>query len=202
MESPDAAEALAHAFQDGELEVFGDLIELHQERFFRVAYRVVGDADEALDVVQDAFVKIHDRIDSWDRESRFTSWAYRIVTNVAIDRLRRRGRERKAWEQRAQGWDETHEDAADAGLVREERRTLVDQVRDAIEQLPPGQRAIVALRHYEQFSLKEIAEIRGCALGTVKSTLHQAFRSLRRALGHELLAGELADSAGTAREPA
>ena len=59
--------------------------------------------------------------------------------------------------------------------------------KEAIELLPDGQRTVVALRHYEGFSLKEIAEVRGCALGTVKSTLHQAFRSLRKSLGAELL---------------
>lgn len=60
----------------------------------RVAYRVVGDADGALDAVQDAFVKIHTHIGSWDQRARFTSWAYRIVTNAAIDGIRRRGARR------------------------------------------------------------------------------------------------------------
>ena len=50
------------------------LVEVYQERFYRVSYRVLGKPDEALDVVQDAFVKIHARIDTWDRESRFSSW--------------------------------------------------------------------------------------------------------------------------------
>lgn len=61
------------------------------------------------------------------------------------------------------------------------------QVKAAIAELPPGQRAAVVLRHYEGLSLKEIADARGCALGTVKSTLHQAFRNLRKSLGTEVL---------------
>lgn len=183
----DDGEQLARTFQDGDQGAFGDLVEVYQERFYRVSYRVLGNPEEALDVVQDAFVKIHDRIDTWDRESRFSSWAYRIVTNLAIDGLRRKTRERKAVEGRAQEAPEYLEDRAADGLLAEEQRELVRQVQEAIERLPDGQRAVVALRHYEGFSLKDIALVRGCALGTVKSTLHQAFRSLRKSLGADLL---------------
>ena len=184
---PDDVNDLAGAFQDGDPEAFAELVDLFQDRFYRIAYRVLGDSDEALDVVQDAFVKIHKKVDSWDRRSRFSSWAYRIVTNVAIDGLRRKSRERRAWENRAAEQVEFQEDLAADSIVAEEQGDLVTRVRDAIDDLPPGQRAIVALRHYEGFTLKEIAEVRGCALGTVKSTLHQAFRSLRRSLGSDLL---------------
>ncbi len=177
----------ARRFQEGDAEAFAELVDLLQDRLYRVAYRVVGDAEAALDAVQDTFVKIHKSIGSWDGESRFTAWSYRVVTNVAIDGLRRRGREQRAWEGRAAEQPLLQDDDTDAGLVAEERRELVARVNEAIEELPPGQRAIVALRHYEGLSLKEIAEARGCALGTVKSTLHQAFRSLRRSLGAELL---------------
>jgi len=181
------ADRLARAFQDGRDERFGELVDLLQERFYRVGYRVLGDPDEALDVVQDAFVKIHRNIGSWDRESRFTSWSCRIVTNLAIDQLRRRARERKAFESRAAEQPHFAEDDAGRTIAAQEQRELVGRVKDAIADLPDGQRTIVALRHYEGFSLKEIAAIRGCALGTVKSTLHQAFRSLRKTLGAELL---------------
>lgn len=183
----DRGDALALEFQDGDLQAFAALVDLFQDRFYRVAYRILGDPDEALDVVQDAFIKLHAAIGSWDRQARFSSWAFRIVTNLAIDGLRRRGRERKAWEGRAQEQPDFQEDRVGEGIVAEEQTVLVGQIKAAIDALPPGQRAIVALRHYEGFSLKEIAEIRGCALGTVKSTLHQAFRNLRSSLGHEVL---------------
>ena len=90
MPAEDSINETAHAFQDGDPEAFVTLVDELQDRFYRVAYRIVGEPDSALDVVQDAFVKIHGRIDSWDGRSRFSSWAYRIVTNLAIDGLRRR----------------------------------------------------------------------------------------------------------------
>lgn len=178
---------LARRFQGGEAEAFGLLVEQLQERLYRVAYRVVGDADGALDAVQDAFVKIHTHIGSWDQRARFTSWAYRIVTNAAIDGIRRRGREARAREARAAEQTAFAEDRTADGLEAEEQQALVTQVKAAIAELPPGQRAAVVLRHYEGLSLKEIADARGCALGTVKSTLHQAFRNLRKSLGTEVL---------------
>lgn len=185
--SDDPIQDLALAFRGGDSEAFVQLVEDLQDRFFRLAYRITHDHDAALDVAQDAFVKIHDRIDRWDGQSRFTSWAYRVVTNMAIDLLRKQKREAKAREARALEQPEVVEDRSEDSLVAEERAQLVEQVKAAIEALPPGQRAIVALRHYEGCTLKEISEIRGCALGTVKSTLHQAFRSLRRTLGSETL---------------
>jgi RNA polymerase sigma-70 factor, ECF subfamily len=185
--SDDPIQDLALAFRGGDSEAFVQLVEDLQDRFFRLAYRITHDHDAALDVAQDAFVKIHDRIDRWDGQSRFTSWAYRVVTNMAIDLLRKQKREAKAREARALEQPEVVEDRSEDSLVAEERAQLVEQVKAAIEALPPGQRAIVALRHYEGCTLKEISEIRGCALGTVKSTLHQAFRSLRRSLGAETL---------------
>ena len=192
--SNDPIQQLALEFRAGDREAFVQLVEELQDRFFRIAYRITHDHDAALDVAQDAFVKIHDRIERWDGKSTFTSWSFRVVTNMSIDLLRRKKRETKAREARALEQPEVVEDLSESSLVAQERADLVAKVKAAIEALPPGQRAIVALRHYEGFTLKEIAEVRGCALGTVKSTLHQAFRSLRRTLGAEALtrAGQLA----------
>jgi RNA polymerase sigma-70 factor, ECF subfamily len=176
---------LARAFQEkGDSEAFGELIERNQERLYHLAYRITGDSDDALDVVQEVFVKIYHAIAGWDGRSSFYTWCYRITTNVAIDHVRRRGRDRKARETLLRRHGDALVLAADApcGIEAEERAQLLETVHEAIGELPPGQRCIVALRHYEGLSMAEIAEVRGCAVGTVKSTLHQAFRKLRDAL--------------------
>lgn len=179
---------LARAFRRGDAEAFSAIVDLFQERLYRVAYRVVGHPDDALDVVQDAFVKMHASIGTWDERAAFYSWSYRIVTNLAIDALRRRGRDRRAREEASLERPHVHEDEPPPDLAPDDVKNLVGKARDAIESLPPKQKAIVALRHYEGLSLKEIAEIRGCAIGTVKSTLHQAFANLRKALGDDPVA--------------
>jgi RNA polymerase sigma-70 factor (ECF subfamily) len=182
-EEAERVQRLARAFRRGDTEAFSALVDIFRERFYRIAYRVLGNPDDALDAVQDAFVRIHRGIVGWDERAAFYSWSYRIVTNLAIDALRRKSRDRKAREQAAGDRPEVHHDPEPAELSAADVSRLVERAREAIAKLPPGQRAIVALRHYENLSLKEIAEIRGCAVGTVKSTLHQAFNSLRRALG-------------------
>ena len=184
----DDGDRLARRFREGDVAAFATLVDLYQERLYRVAYRIVGRTDDALDVVQDALVKLHGSIASWDERAAFFSWAYRIVTNLAIDNLRRRGRDRRAREEIALERSEAVYDVPPPDLDAGDVRALVGRAREAIEALPPKQRAIVALRHYEGLSLKEIAEIRSCAVGTVKSTLHQAFANLRRVLGDDPLA--------------
>ncbi len=205
-QTPQAAHAddlgtrLAREFRDGREEAFPELVELFRERLFRLAYRLTGSTEDAFDVVQDTFLRIYRDIGAWNERSAFYSWVYRVASNLAIDRLRRRKKER----------------ALAAGLARErpgEARDAVEEIAEAshlehelarlaaaVGRLPEGQRAVVTLRHYEGLSLKEIAEIRGCALGTVKSTLHQAFRSIQRALGVPLRKGERAGAKGVERE--
>jgi len=181
-------EEIARAFRSGDREAFGKLIDCYQERLYRLAYRVTGNADDALDVVQDAFVRIHRSRESWDGRAAFYSWAYRITTNMAIDHVRRRGRDRKARDHIIfdQGDALAQAPASIDPIEAADQRRLLRRVRNAIDELPPGQRAVIALRHYESLTLAQIAEIRGCAIGTVKSTLHQAVRKLRRALADEL----------------
>ncbi|HVY60381.1 MAG TPA: RNA polymerase sigma factor [Planctomycetota bacterium] len=178
----DEASRLAREFRDGREEAFPELVELLRERLYRVAFRLTGTSDDAMDVVQDAFVKVYKDIGAWNERSAFYSWLYRVATNLAIDRLRRRKKDRElangAARERAYERDSIAE-LVDARETEHELRRLAS----AVAGLPEGQRTIVTLRHYEGLSLKEISEVRGVALGTVKSTLHQAFRSLQRALG-------------------
>lgn len=136
-----------------------------------------------MDVVQDTFVKVYRDIGAWNERSAFYSWLYRVATNLAIDKLRKRKKDRElangvARERGAEGHDQIDE-LVEARATEHELRRLAQ----AVAALPEGQRMIVTLRHYEGLSLKEISDVRGVALGTVKSTLHQAFRSLQRLLG-------------------
>ena len=184
MERDDDGSRLARAFREGHEDAFPELVELYRERLFALAFRLTGSGEDALDVVQDAFVKVYKDIGAWNERSAFYSWLYRVASNLAIDRLRRRKKDRAlangVAERASAGLDQIDE------LV-EARATehALSRLAAAVERLPEGQRTVVTLRHYAGLSLQEIAETRGCALGTVKSTLHQAFRALQRALGVE-----------------
>jgi RNA polymerase sigma-70 factor (ECF subfamily) len=185
----DDGSRLAREFRAGREEAFPELVELFRERLYRLAYRLTGSAEDALDVVQDAFVKVYKDMDAWNERSAFYSWLYRVTTNLAIDRLRRRKKDRALASGIAAERRGERDEIAELVEARETEFAL-GRLAAAVAELPEGQRTVVTLRHYEGLSLKEIAEIRGCALGTVKSTLHQAFRSIQRALGHpERVAG-------------
>lgn len=187
----DDGSRLAREFRGGREEAFPELVGLYRERLFRLAFRLTGSSEDALDVVQDAFVKVYKDIDAWNERSAFYSWLYRVASNLAIDRLRRRRKDRELAGEVARGGLSERDNVAELVEQRANEHAL-SRLAAAVETLPEGQRAVVTLRHYEGLSLKEIAEIRGCALGTVKSTLHRAFRSIQRALGlGEKVVGDL-----------
>jgi RNA polymerase sigma-70 factor (ECF subfamily) len=184
----DEISELARSFRGGDEGAYERLQELVRERLYRLAYRLTGRTEDALDVVQDALFKVYRDIDAWNERSAFYSWLYRVTSNLAIDRLRRRKksrelklrlvrREPRNQPRTARHVTETHE--------RHDTEHHLARLRAAVDTLPPGQRAIVMLRHFEGLSLADIADVRGCALGTVKSTLHQAFRNLKHAFAAE-----------------
>ncbi|MBI4577873.1 MAG: sigma-70 family RNA polymerase sigma factor [Planctomycetes bacterium] len=182
----DPGQALAVRYQMGRDPADFERLVLHyRDRVYRVIYRLVGDADEAMDLTQEAMLRVHRSLDQWDHRAAFFTWLYRLAVNLAIDHHRRRSRDRAV----PYGEDFPFADPRPGEVERydedEERDVLLLRVRRAILDLPEAQRAIVVLRHYEHLPLARIAEVRGVALGTVKSTLFAAFRSLRRALEAE-----------------
>ncbi len=181
----DEISALARRFRDGDEHAFEALQHRVRERLYRLAYRLTGRRDDALDVVQDALFKAYRDIARWNERASFYSWLYRVATNLAIDRLRRRKRVRALHERlaaRAGGPPRRGAEHIEHVDRRHDLDHQLARVRRALDRLPPGQRAVMVLRHFEGLSLAEIAEVRGCALGTVKSALHQAFKNLHAAL--------------------
>jgi RNA polymerase sigma-70 factor (ECF subfamily) len=177
--------AVAARARAGERDAFRRLVELATPRLYRLALRVVGDPDEAEDVVQETTIRAWDRIEELREPAAVMGWLSHIARNAARDRLRwwkRRRRER---------FDEAG--AALAGLVAQsERAPLPDealagaQVRAAVARavgaLPDKHRAVLLLREADGMSYEEIAEALGVAIGTVESRLHRARAALARRL--------------------
>ncbi len=165
----------------GDREAFSRLVALHREAVYRAAYWVLKDPEEALDATQEAFLRAFRYIDRFDGRSSFRTWARRIATNAALDRYARRKRDRS----RTQGLPEDElvaDDRAadvDEAILREERKRLV---REAIEALPPAQRAAVLLRDVEGLSYAEIGETLGIPKGTVMSRIYYGRANLKETL--------------------
>jgi len=166
----------------GDREALAPLMERHHRRLYRIALGYLRQPDDALDVVQETFVKAYTHAARWQSGTDVAPWLTRIAVNQAID-VYRRGRRRRRSE-------EPLEEAPGRGLAVDdpspERRVMGreigERVGSALAGLPARQRAVFVLRHYEELSLEEIARTLGMSLGTVKSALHRALQRLRQRL--------------------
>ena len=167
----------------GEREALTPLMERHYRRLYRLALSYLRNQDDALDAVQETFVKAFQKAARWDGASEAGPWLSRITINLAIDRYRRDKRRQATFTPLGEG---DHDDAVATGDPSPERRTfgleLAGRIASAVRVLPEKQRAVFVLRHYEEMSLEEIADSLGMNLGTVKSSLHRAVHRLRERL--------------------
>lgn len=170
------AEAIRLA-QEGEERGFERIYQLHSQRVYGLCLRMMrGNATEAEDLTQESFLQLFRKIGTFRGESAFSTWLHRLAFNVVLMRLRRRSLE-------AVSLDEMLESRENApGLQKYVgRRDLrlagsadrMDLER-ALEQLPPGYRAVFILHDVQGYQHREIAAIRGCTLGNSKSQLHKA----------------------------
>lgn len=170
---PDADLLSAHV--EGDAEAFGELFSRHRDRLWAVALRTMGNPEDAADGLQDGMIAAYRRAGSFRGEAQVTTWLHRVVVNACLDRLRsakvRRAdplpddlEEYGGRGSLASSTDAT-EDPADR-TVRDERR---QQVLDALDTLPPEQRAALVLVDMEGYPVAEVAQMLDCATGTVKS---------------------------------
>lgn len=161
------------------------LFDLHRDAAFRVALRITGRREDALDVVQDGFIRAFERLGEFQRGAQFRTWLLRIVSNRALDILRARkvrlaipldGEDDDA---RVQLEDRRAEVAPEADL---ERAELASRLRRAVESLPADQRAVFALYATGDLTYGQIAEVLGIPIGTVMSRLYHARRRLHEQL--------------------
>lgn len=159
----------------GDRRAFATLTKRHASLFFSAAFRMCGQKEEAEDIVQDAFLKLWDRPSVFDpsRGAKFTTWFYRVVTNLAIDKGRR-----KRVSAPPEVLDSMPDGSApaDARLIEREQQKIIEQ---AIQALPERQKAALNLCFYEGLSNKEAAEILGVGVKALESLLMRAKAALR-----------------------
>jgi RNA polymerase sigma-70 factor (ECF subfamily) len=184
---PDADVELVARARSGDRAAFRMLFDRYNRRAFGVAFGVVKNQQDAADVVQEAFIKVHRHLDGFQGNSSFYTWLYRIVMNLAIDQLRRK---KKVTE-----FDETvrKDDAlADGATLPQSahenparvvaRKELTDQLHAALAELPEYHRAVIVLREVEGLSYEEMAKILKVPKGTIMSRLFHARRKMQERL--------------------
>lgn len=173
-------ESLIDRCTRGDASAFRELVEQHMRRAYDLAYSILQSHHDADDVAQEAFVRVHRSLARFRADSEFTTWLHRIVTNLALDRTRRRKREIA----RLVYFDDP---ATESTMKSAEDMTVSDlpaQIERALHTLPTMQRAAVILRHMDGFSTKQVSTILRCSEGTVKTHLHRGLKKMHGLLKH------------------
>ena len=177
---------LIERFQRGDTAAFDTLFTRYQKRTYRLVQRFISNREDALDLTQDAFIRAYQGLGDFKSQCQFYSWLYRITVNLCIDFLRKKSRS----EVLLYDSDESGElPMANIPDLRSEspakaveNKELRAHIRKAVRRLPPKQRQIFILRHWDGLSLKDIAAVVGRSDGTVKAHLLHAHRNLRKHL--------------------
>ncbi len=163
--------------QAGDESAYRELLGRYQKKAFWIAYNMIHDAEEARDIAQEAFVRVFRSIGSYDPDRNFYTWLYRIVMNLAIDRLRKRSVDRSL--------------AVENGVLSEripggsgpertlQQHELSEHIESVLARLPSKYRAVIVLRDIDQLSCKDIAKITKCTHATVRWRLHKARKLFR-----------------------
>ena len=174
----------------GDRSAFATLVQRYQKRAFAVAFGMLHNRDDALDAVQDAFVKVHKHIGAFQGNASFYTWLYRIVANLCIDVRRRRGRHSEVAFEEAVKPDDTAAAGVDvAPQLREAnpvenlaRRELRREIAKALDGLSENHRLILLLREVEGLSYEDLARVLKISKGTVMSRLFHARKNMQKAL--------------------
>ncbi len=173
---------LVRRSQSGDPRAFRELFDRYHRQVLAVAVGLTGNGDDAMDVVQETFVRAHKNLASFQGGSSFYTWIYRIAVNVGIDYRRRQSRRAEIVQP-----EPVDENVADSDRTLDppsafERRELGDRILRAIDELTPEHKAAIILREIEGLSYEDISQVMQCSKGTVMSRLHYARRKLQAKL--------------------
>ena len=165
----------------GDEDAYAALVRRHSAGLHRAVARILADDTEAWDVVQMAFLKAWQKLDRYDSRYSFTTWLYRIGTNLAIDLLRSRTSRERAHKAGTEHRLRLVGNGEGAGL-RAESQEANGILRQLVEVLTPQQRSAFVLREMEGLETAEVADVLGCSATTVRNHIFQARKALRREL--------------------
>jgi len=157
---------------------FRALVERHMKDAYNVAFGILRNHDDAADVSQEAFIRVHRGIQDFRGDSGFKTWLYRITTNLALDKSKQ-NKSRLKYEIK-----QTDSSVELAGHTppNTESADVAMHIERALHELPTLQRAVVLLRHINGLSTKSVSDILQCSEGTVKTHLHRGLKKMRKSL--------------------
>jgi len=183
---------LVQRAKEGDEAAFKELVLRYQRKVYMIVYSMISNHQEALDKVQEVFLRVHRHLPSFEGTSSFYTWMYRIAVNICIDHYRRRKLQSYEYDDSFRHGPALQEEVfpvvssasretPTGRLLREE---LAAKIRDALDKLPPKHRQVLILRELEGLSYQEIADVVGISIGTVMSRLFHARKKMQSRLSH------------------
>jgi len=183
---PVSDEELVRRVQKGNSVAFEELVRRYERKVYNIAYRILGNEEEAVEALQDTFLRAYRFIPRFRFKSSFYTWLYRIATNVSLTRLRRRkAQETVSLDEPVKNTDDLVFDLPDTGQTPEQafqQKRLREKLQEAVKSLPEDYRAVVILRDIEGLSNEEVSKILKISIPAVKSRLHRGRLALREKL--------------------
>jgi RNA polymerase sigma-70 factor (ECF subfamily) len=177
---------LVERFRGGDEEAFNELVRIFERKVYAYAYQMLGNHTEAGEILQETFVRLVKNIARLRSDTNFTSFVFRIATNLCIDQLRRRQRKMVNIEEGdIEATGQFQLEMARSVVTPDEeleRKELLSLINGAIAELPPKQQATIILHDIEGYSKEEIATIMDCPQATVRSNLHIARSKVKKKL--------------------
>jgi RNA polymerase sigma-70 factor (ECF subfamily) len=181
---------LIRSAQRGDQDAFEQLVRLYDQNVLRLAFNLLRSAEDAHDIYQEAFLRVHKNLHSFRFDCSFHTWLYRIVTNLCLDALRKRRvrREESSVVETSEGvvnrMDMVEEERAHGDPQRQLlSNQLGEKIQEVLSSLTPRERTVFEMRHYQGLRLKTIGEILGTSEEAAKNCLFRATQKMRAGLG-------------------
>lgn len=172
----------------GDQNAFAEIVELYKDKVYQLCYRMLGNAHEAEDMAQEAFIRAYVNISRFNTDLKFSTWLYRIATNLCIDRIRKKKPDYYLDAEVAGTEGLTLYSQIPASQLAPDEEVskieLQEIIQNEILKLPEKYRAVIVLKYIEELPLLEISKILDLPIGTVKTRIHRGREALRKQLRH------------------
>jgi RNA polymerase sigma-70 factor, ECF subfamily len=165
--------------QQGDREAFSELVRLYQKKVFALAFGFFRDREDALEIVQETFMRVYEKIGRYRPDHSLQSWIYRVARNLCVDYYRKNVKKRKLED----GFDSVSErqlGCADTAVADWELRRITVAIDHSVAGLSWRQKEVFSLKYHQGMKLRQVAETMGISIGTVKALHHRAINRIRR----------------------
>lgn len=175
---------LVEMIRESDPERYGEIVDRYKTKLFVYIYRLIGNREEAEDLLQDVFIKAYRNLNSYDTKRKFSSWIYRIAHNESVNYIKRKSLKRFiSWETITSTKDKLESSSVEEGADKAwEKKEISHEVSEAINRLPFKYKQVLTLRYYSDQSYEEIGEILGKPVNTVGTLINRAKKKLSEEL--------------------